>query len=66
MRVIIHAELDALPADIVTRVGRMLGLSTAGARLRATIQAEIDRMVGERPMVGSSKRAIEAHRASAA
>jgi Protein of unknown function (DUF3320) len=66
MRVLIHAEFDARPADIVTRVARLLGLSAEGARLRAAIQAEIDRLAGERPVAGSSKRAIEERRASAA
>ena len=66
MRVFIHAELDALPADIVSRVGRMLGLRTASSGLRAAIEAEIDRLVGERRVVGRSAGTIEERRASAA
>jgi hypothetical protein len=52
--------------EIVTRIGRMLGLDTASARLRSAIEAEIDRLVGERRVVGKNEGIPEKRRASAA
>ncbi|MGH6912080.1 MAG: DUF3320 domain-containing protein, partial [Geminicoccales bacterium] len=66
MHVIIHAELDVGPAEIVTRIGRMLGLRTTSARLRSVIEAEIDRLIGERRVVGKTEDIIEERRVSAA
>jgi hypothetical protein len=66
MRVTIHAELDARPVEIVTRVARLLGLNSTSARVRATIQAETERLAGERRVVANSGDTIERRRASAA
>jgi very-short-patch-repair endonuclease len=66
MRVIIHAELDARPTDIVIRVGRMLGFHTASAQLRSAIEHEIDQLMGERHVVRKSEGMIQVRRASAA
>jgi len=41
MRVIIHAELDALPAEIAARIARMLGLRTTSVQLRSARRRSI-------------------------
>ena len=63
---VIRAEFGITPDEIVARVGRLLGFQSTSAALRALIEDELDRLIGERLLVRKATGMIEERQASVA